>query len=85
MKCLYLVFLKKKNVCHLSQILLSIFWVKLNYGYQQDDDLQFACWVKISADNILKYLFLILTRKHDMILYANCLLNNLHEVSDPIF
>ena len=59
-KCQYLVFSenkkkKKKNVCHLSQKLLGIFCVKLNYDYQEADDLHFACWVKISADNILKY------------------------------
>ena len=34
------------------------FGVKLNYGYQEADDLHFACWVKISADNNLKLLFL---------------------------
>ena len=55
MKCQYLFSRKKKkNVCHLFQILLGILGVKLNYGYQEADDLHFACWVKISADNNLK-------------------------------
>ena len=53
MKCQYLFSRKKKkkNVCHPFQILLGILGVKLNYGYQEADDLHFACWV----DNKLKY------------------------------
>ena len=46
--------------------------------------LHFACWVKKSADNILKYFFLVFLEKKDLTLHANCLLSNLHEVSDPL-
>ena len=41
--------------------------------------LRFECWVKISADIILKYFFLIFPRIGSD---TSC---NLHEVSDPIF
>ena len=36
-----------------------------------------ACWVKNSADYILKYFFLIFARKQDLTFYANCLLRTI--------
>ena len=38
----------------------------------------FACWVKTSADNILKYIIFLENRIWHV-------MHNLHEVSDPIF
>ena len=32
----------------------------------------FACWVKTSADDILKYFFLVFPRKQDLTFCANC-------------